>query len=106
MAQYSTASEEMASTAAELAGQAEMLQHTIAFFTTDGHAPAAPAETAPVAGAVHISKPLHRPVTFAHLQTHQVNTGGNGHHAAARASVQLEAPRLGADELDAEFERF
>jgi len=104
--QNSTASEEIAATAAELAGQAEMLQHTIAFFTTDGRAPSAPAQTAPVTGATRVSKASQRPVKVAHLQMRSVNTGGNGHHGAARASVQLEAPRLDADELDAEFERF
>jgi len=97
-------SEELSATAEDLASQAEMLQHTIAFFKTDEADRKTLADERHDLGAVH-TKPR---TMVAHIKTRKDvetnKTGGNGKPAGP--VFEMEPSGGQGDALDAEFERY
>ncbi len=97
-------SEELSTTAEELASQAEMLQHTIAFFKTDEADRKTLADERHDLGAVH-TKPR---TMVAHIKdrkdTETNRTGGDGKPAGP--VFEMDTNGSHGDKLDAEFERY
>jgi methyl-accepting chemotaxis protein len=85
----------MASTTEELAGQAEQLKSTIAFFSIDSHATQ---RALPHRPAAHHTAPPSRP-QVAHAAPQKATNGGSG------VRIELTNP-ANRDEMDYEFEKF